>query len=90
MSYITLALIVMVVLCCARVLCNRSRKRKITANEQMGNGGQQNATQAHLVNNPAYLVGNNFNDRLVNNPAYNNQLTSNPADNYNGDIDPYY
>ena len=90
-SVLALAIIIaMVILCC--VLCSRSRKRKNAATKQNGRGGQQSAIRAHhLVNNPAYNVGNNnFNNQLVANPAYNNQLTSNPAYNYNGDTDPYY
>ena len=88
-SVLVLAVIItMVVLCC--VLCRRSRKRKNAADKQNGRGGQQSAIQEPLLNNPAYNVGNDFNDRLVANPAYNNQFTNNPAYNYNGDSDPYY
>ena len=88
-SVLTVPLAIMIILLSC-LLCNRLGKRENATKNQMGNGGQQIATQAHLVNNPAYHVWNNFNDRLVNNPAYGNRLTSNPAYNYNGDTDPYY
>ena len=87
---IVLAIIIaMVVLCC--VLCKRSRKRQNAADKQNGRGGQQSAIQEPLLNNPAYnIIGNDFNDGLVANPAYNKQFTNNPAYNYNGDTDLYY
>ena len=93
-SVLVLAIIItMVVLCCVLccVLCSRSRKRKNAADQQNGRGDQQSAIQEPLLNNPAYNVGNDFNDELVANPAYNiKQFTNNPAYNYNSDTDPYY
>ena len=89
-SVLVLAIIITVVVLCS-VLCRRSGKRKNAADQQNGRGDQQSAIQEPLLNNPAYNVGNDFNDELVANPAYNiKQFTNNPAYNYNSDTDPYY
>ena len=89
-SVLVLAIIIVIVVFCC-IFCRKSRKRKNAADQQNGRGGQQSAIQEPLLNNPAYnIIGNEFNDGLVANPAYNKQFTNNPAYNYNGDTDPYY